>query len=57
MRHLLSLGVAAFLTFHGQTPSYTIDAIRYATIRDFALSGLVMGAPAKPESTSRWWSG
>lgn len=26
-------------------PEYTIDAIRYATIRDFALSNLVIGAP------------
>jgi glyoxylase-like metal-dependent hydrolase (beta-lactamase superfamily II) len=29
-----------------QTPAYTIDAIRYATIRSFPLSGLLMGAPA-----------
>jgi glyoxylase-like metal-dependent hydrolase (beta-lactamase superfamily II) len=27
-----------------QTPAYTIDAIRYATIHDFALSNLVIGA-------------
>src|SRR5258706_1826455 len=27
------------------TPEYTIDAIRYATIPNFPLSGLVMGAP------------
>jgi glyoxylase-like metal-dependent hydrolase (beta-lactamase superfamily II) len=27
-----------------QAPEYTIDAIRYATIRDFALSNLVIGA-------------
>ncbi len=27
-------------------PSYSIDAIRYATVKDFPLNGLVMGAPA-----------
>jgi glyoxylase-like metal-dependent hydrolase (beta-lactamase superfamily II) len=26
-------------------PAYTIEAIRYATVKDFPLSGLVMGAP------------
>lgn len=26
-------------------PAYTIDAIRYATVKDFPLSGLIMGAP------------
>jgi glyoxylase-like metal-dependent hydrolase (beta-lactamase superfamily II) len=28
------------------SPAYAIDAIRYATVRQFPLSGLVMGAPA-----------
>src|SRR5262249_13393611 len=28
------------------TPSYSIEAIRYATIRDFPVAELVMGAPA-----------
>jgi len=27
------------------TPNYTIRAVRYATVRDFPLNGLVMGAP------------
>jgi glyoxylase-like metal-dependent hydrolase (beta-lactamase superfamily II) len=45
MRHLIAATVAAHLVAASQAPAYTIDAIRYATIRDFALSGLVMGAP------------
>jgi glyoxylase-like metal-dependent hydrolase (beta-lactamase superfamily II) len=44
MRPLLIISLIAAL--HApQAPTYTIDAIRYATVRDFALSGLVMGAP------------
>jgi glyoxylase-like metal-dependent hydrolase (beta-lactamase superfamily II) len=42
---LLILGLAAVLFTPAQTPTYTIDAIRYATVRDFALASLVMGAP------------
>jgi glyoxylase-like metal-dependent hydrolase (beta-lactamase superfamily II) len=45
MRAVLLIGVLALLPGPAQPPAYTIDAIRYATIRDFALSGLVMGAP------------
>src|SRR5262245_58002435 len=44
MRPLLIVGLIATL-YASQSPTYTIDAIRYATVRDFALSGLVMGAP------------
>src|SRR5258708_37118777 len=40
---LLTIFVAAAL--HAATPEYSIDAIRYATIKDFTLAGLVMGAP------------
>lgn len=30
---------------HAQAPEYTIEAIRYATVPNFPLNGLVMGAP------------
>ncbi len=33
------------LALSAAPPEYTIEAIRYATVKDFALSGLVMGAP------------
>jgi len=33
------------LTLSAATPEYTIEAIRYATVKDFPLNGLVMGAP------------
>ena len=38
-----SLGLAAFAPL--RPPSYSIDAIRYATVPQFPLSRLVMGAP------------
>src|SRR5436190_4725128 len=38
-------------------PEYTIDAIRYATVHDFDLSNLVMGAPkdAKTDIAMAVW--
>jgi glyoxylase-like metal-dependent hydrolase (beta-lactamase superfamily II) len=45
MRYLIAFVAAAHAVAASQSPTYTIDAIRYATIRDFAMSGLVMGAP------------
>lgn len=50
MRQLLTLTLVATLHAPAQTPTYTIDAIRYATVHDFALSGLVMGAPPGAKS-------
>ena len=55
MRSALALMASAFFLFlfassvPGRTaessPEYSIDAIRYGTVRDFPLAGLVMGAP------------
>jgi glyoxylase-like metal-dependent hydrolase (beta-lactamase superfamily II) len=45
IRPLIVLVAAAHVAAAVQPPIYTIDAIRYATIRDFPKSGLVMGAP------------
>ena len=45
MRPLVLLSLLTAVSAAAQPPTYTIDAIRYATIRDFAMSGLVMGAP------------
>lgn len=45
IRDLIVITAALSLIGAAQGPIYTIDAIRYATIRDFAKSGLVMGAP------------
>ena len=42
---ILSAGPAIPRSATSQTPAYTIDAIRYATIRSFPLSSLVMDAP------------
>ncbi|MGB9004844.1 MAG: N-acyl homoserine lactonase family protein [Candidatus Aminicenantales bacterium] len=48
MRALSSCLTAAtvlFLTVFPATPEYSIEAIRYGTIRQFPVSGLVLGAP------------
>jgi len=39
------LGLAA-LDFNLEAPDYTIEAVRYGTIPQFRVSGLVVGAPA-----------
>jgi glyoxylase-like metal-dependent hydrolase (beta-lactamase superfamily II) len=41
---LLFVG-ASTVNGYAQTPTYTIDAIQYATIRSFPLSALLIGAP------------
>jgi glyoxylase-like metal-dependent hydrolase (beta-lactamase superfamily II) len=53
MKSLLWMSLVAAQTAAGgaprpdaAAPAYTIDAVRYATVRGFPLSGLVMGAPA-----------
>lgn len=40
-----ALLVALFLSAAPPPPEYTVEAIRYGTIRDFPVSDLVMGAP------------
>lgn len=43
---LAALALLALPGTRPAPPSYTIDAVRYGTIRQFRLSGLLMGAPS-----------
>jgi glyoxylase-like metal-dependent hydrolase (beta-lactamase superfamily II) len=43
---ILLAAAGASRTAACQAPSYTIDAVRYGTIREFPVSALVMGAPS-----------
>ena len=54
LRQLLIATVVAALYASAQTLSYTIDDIRYASVRDFALSRVVMARHGRPRSTSAW---
>ena len=45
---ILALGCAPWTTHAADRPPYTVDAVRYGTIADFAVRGLVQGAdPAR----------
>jgi glyoxylase-like metal-dependent hydrolase (beta-lactamase superfamily II) len=44
MRHAMILGALALTAAAQSKPQYEIYALRYATIKDFAVSGLVVGA-------------
>jgi glyoxylase-like metal-dependent hydrolase (beta-lactamase superfamily II) len=45
MRPVAVLSLLTAIAAAQPSPTYTIDAIRYATIRDFPMSSLVVGAP------------
>ena len=53
MKRVILLTLAFSAIAFAATPEYSIEAIRYATVKDFPLNGLVIGAPADQKTDRR----